>query len=63
MSNLETFNYDDTAPYNVNFHRWCNANRVEREMYKQPLLDEDSARLTFRKMWGFKKLKEKVFVN
>ena len=60
---MNEFIYDDTAPYSVNFNRWRYANEVEREMYKEPLLDENEARITFRKMWGFKKLEEGIFVN
>ena len=63
MSNLETFNYDDLAPYSVNFNRWYKSNTVERELYKEPKMDFDEADNTFRKMWGFKQLQEKVFVN
>jgi len=47
----------------VNFDRWYVANCMEREMYKEGKLNFDDAELTFRKMWGFKKLEEKVFVN
>tara|TARA_R110001592_G_scaffold275766_1_gene542884 strand:- start:674 stop:856 length:183 start_codon:yes stop_codon:yes gene_type:complete len=60
---MNEFIYDDSAPYNVNFNRWCYANRVEREMYNEPKLDEDSAKNVFKKMWGFKQLNERVFVN
>lgn len=61
--NIENFNYDDDAPYSVNFNRWYHANTIEREMYREPKLDLDSAELTFRKMWGYKQLESKVFVN
>ncbi len=60
---MNEFIYDDTAPYSVNFDRWYVANCIEREQYKEKKLDLDSAELTFRKMWGFKKLEQKVFVN
>lgn len=60
---MNEFLYDDTAPYSVNFDRWYVANCMEREMYKEVKLNFDDAELTFRKMWGFKKLEEKVFVN
>lgn len=61
--NIENFSYDDDAPYSVNFNRWYHANTIEREMYREPKLDLDSAELTFRKMWGYKQLESKVFVN
>lgn len=60
---MNEFLYDDQAPYSVNFDRWYVANCIERELYKEKKLDLDSAKLTFRKMWGFKKLEQKVFVN
>ena len=60
---MNEFLYDDEAPYSVNFDRWYIANCIERELYKEVKLDFDDAELTFRKMWGFKKLEEKVFVN
>jgi hypothetical protein len=60
---MNEFLYDDHAPYSVNFDRWYVANCMEREMYKEGKLNFDDAELTFRKMWGFKKLEEKVFVN
>jgi hypothetical protein len=60
---MNEFLYDDQAPYSVNFDRWYVANCIERELYKEKKLDLDSAELTFRKMWGFKKLEQKVFVN
>ena len=60
---MNEFLYDDTAPYSVNFDRWYRANCIERELYKEVKLDFDDAILTFRKMWGFKKLEEKVFIN
>ncbi|MAO22850.1 MAG: hypothetical protein CMJ25_19035 [Phycisphaerae bacterium] len=60
---MNEFLYDDEAPYSVNFDRWYIANCIERELYKEVKLDFDDAELTFRKMWGFKKLEEKVFIN
>ena len=60
---MNEFLYDDEAPYSVNFDRWYIANCIERELYKEVKLDFDDAELTFRKMWGFKKLEETVFVN
>lgn len=60
---MNEFLYDDQAPYSVNFDRWYVANCIERELYKEEKLDFDEAEYTFRKMWGFKKLEEKVFVN
>ena len=60
---MNEFLYDDNAPYDVNFQRWYVANCIEREQYSEPKLDIDSAELTFRKMWGFKKLEDMVFVN
>lgn len=60
---MNEFIYDDTAPYIVNFDRWYVANCIEREQYKEEKLDFDEAEFTFRKMWGFKKLEQKVFVN
>jgi len=60
---MNEFLYDDTAPYNVNFNRWYVANCIEREQYKEKKLAFDEAEFTFRKMWGFKKLEEKVFAN
>ena len=60
---MNEFLYDDTAPYNVNFDRWYVANCIEREQYKEKKLNFDEAEFTFRKMWGFKKLEEKVFIN
>jgi len=60
---MNNFNYDNKAPYIVNFNRWYYMNTVEREMYKEEKMSFDKAELTFRKMWGFKQLQEKVFVN
>ena len=60
---MNEFLYDDNAPYDVNFHRWYVANCIEREIYKEPKLDIDNAEVTFSKMWGFKKIESKVFVN
>lgn len=60
---MNEFKYDDTTSYSVNFNRWCYANRVEREMYKDVLLDENEARITFRKMYGFKRLNDSVFIS
>ena len=60
---MNEFLYDDQAPYSVNFDRWYVANCIERELYKEKKLDLDSAELTFSKMWGFKKLEQKDFVN
>lgn len=60
---MNEFLYDDEAPYSVNFERWYVANCIEREIYKETKLDIDSAELTFRKMWGFKQIENKVFVN
>ena len=63
MSALEEFNYDEEANYQVNFDRWYTANCIERELYKEEKMNFDEAEITFRKMWGFKKLDEKVFIN
>ena len=60
---MSEFNYDETAPYSVNFNRWYHANTVERELYKEEKMNFDEAEITFRKMWGFKQLNEKVFIN
>lgn len=60
---MNEFLYDDHAPYSVNFDRWYVANCMEREIYNEGKLNFDDAELIFRKMWGFKKLQEKVFVN
>ena len=60
---MNEFIYDDTAPYSVNFNRWYHANTCEREMYKEPKMAFNEAEHTFKKMWGFKQLQEKVFVN
>jgi len=60
---MNEFLYDDKAPYDVNFQRWYVANCIEREIYKEPKLDIDNAEVTFSKMWGFKKIESKVFVN
>jgi len=60
---MNEFLYDDYAPYSVNFDRWYVANCMEREMYKEGKLNFDDAELTFRKMWGFKKLESAVFIN
>ena len=63
MSALEEFNYDEEANYQVNFDRWYTANCIEREIYKEEKMNFDEAEITFRKMWGFKQLNEKVFIN
>ena len=60
---MNEFIYDDGAPYRVNFDRWIHANRVEREMYKEQILNEDEARIIFRKMYGFKRLNDSVFIT
>tara|TARA_R110001592_G_scaffold113550_2_gene312779 strand:+ start:16704 stop:16886 length:183 start_codon:yes stop_codon:yes gene_type:complete len=60
---MNNFNYDSEAPYIVNFNRWYHMNTVEREIYKQEKMPLDKAESTFKKMWGFKQLQEKVFVN
>jgi hypothetical protein len=63
MSALEEFNYDEEANYQVNFDRWYTATCIERELYKEEKMTFDEAEITFRKMWGFKQLEEKVFIN
>tara|TARA_R110001592_G_C13143342_1_gene747519 strand:- start:1788 stop:1976 length:189 start_codon:yes stop_codon:yes gene_type:complete len=60
---MNEFIYDDLAPYSVNFNRWCHANAVERELYKEDKMPFEEAERTFRKMWGFKQLQEQVFIN
>ena len=60
---MNEFIYDETAPYSVNFNRWYHAVTVERELYKEKKMSLEDAEITFRKMWGFKKLSEKVFIN
>mgnify|MGYP003120647712 FL=1 len=60
---MNEYIYDDLAPYSVNFNRWFVANCVERELYKEKKMSLEDAEITFRKMWGFKKLAEKVFIN
>jgi hypothetical protein len=57
------FLYDDDTPYTINFYRWYQANRIEREMYKEKKLNIDEAEITFKKMWGYKQLESKVFIN
>ena len=51
---MNEFIYDDLAPYSVNFNRWCHANAVEREIYKEDKMSIEQSEATFRKMWGFK---------
>lgn len=60
---MNEFNYDDDAPYSVNFNRWYHANTIEREMFKEKKMSFDKAELTFKKMWGYKQLESEVFVN
>jgi len=60
---MDEYMYDDLAPYEINFQRWFVANCVERELYKEKKMTFDEAEITFRKMWGFKQLAEKVFIN
>ena len=60
---MNEFIYDDLAPYSVNFNRWCHANAVERELYKEDKMSLEEAEKTFKKMWGFKQLQEQVFIN
>ena len=59
----DEFLYDNTAPYRVNFDRWYVANCIERELYGERKLNFDEAEYTFKKMYGFKKLEEKVLIN
>ena len=60
---MNEFLYDDQAPYSVNFNRWYHAVGVERERFKEEKMDFDDAQLTFKKMWGYKQLESKVFIN
>jgi hypothetical protein len=60
---MNNFNYDDNAPYSVNFNRWYHAVSVEREMFKEVKMPFDEAEITFKKMWGYKQLESKVFIN
>jgi len=60
---MNEFNYDDEAPYGVNFNRWYHANTIEREMYKEEKMPFNEAELTFQKMWGYKQLESKVSIN
>jgi hypothetical protein len=60
---MNEFIYDDTAPYEINFTRWWVANCIEREMYKEPLLEIEDAELVFHKQYGYKKLQEKIYIN
>jgi len=63
MSILVNFLYDEKASYEVNFNRWHHANTVEREIYKDVKLSLDEARLKFRKMYGYKRLNDSVFIS
>ena len=62
------FIYDDTRDYEINLEAWFRMANDERRLYRnngfvEPELLWDEAVITFRKMYGFKRIKDKLAIG